>query len=131
MGSSGDGLQTILGIRPNLQRLSANILYYFLGVSRKGRSRRLVSRARKRTSKGHRSRDFGSRLPSAKNRAIAAVLSDMDAELTALEAATRPAPSSKEMMQDLLTGKDPPRQMGATPSQPDRCLVGQPWPGVG
>ncbi len=47
------------------------------------------------------------RLPSPPEQAaIAAVLSDMDAELAALEdAATKPATSSRRMMQELLTGK--------------------------
>ena len=97
--------QAILGIRPK-QRLNCEYLYYFL-VSLKATVKTLGQQGTQANLNKGIVQDFRVALPSIEEqRAIAAVLSDMDTELTALEARRDKTRALKQgMMQELLTGR--------------------------
>ena len=97
--------QAILGIRPRHQ-LVGDLLYYFL-ISLKAKVRTLGQHGTQANLNKGIVQDFQIPLPSREEQtAIAAVLSDMDAELTALEARRAKTRALKQaMMQELLTGR--------------------------
>jgi type I restriction enzyme S subunit len=97
--------QAILGIRPK-QRLTGDFLYYFL-ISMKEKVRTLGQQGTQANLNKGIVQDFRIALPSREEQmAIAAVLSDMDAELAALEARRDKTRALKQgMMQELLTGR--------------------------
>jgi type I restriction enzyme S subunit len=97
--------QAILGIRPK-ENLYGEFLYYFL-VSLKTVVRSLGQHGTQANLNKGMVQDFRLRLPRLPEQtAIAAVLSDMDAELRALEARRNKTRDLKQaMMQELLTGK--------------------------
>lgn len=97
--------QAILGIRPK-QRLVGEFLYYFL-ISMKATVRTLGQQGTQANLNKGIVQDFRIASPSREEQmAIAAVLSDMDVELTALEARRDKTRALKQgMMQELLTGR--------------------------
>ena len=97
--------QAILGIRPK-SNLSGEFLYYFL-VSLKGTVKSLGQQGTQANLNKRMVQDFRLSLPSLQEQvAIAQVLSDMDAELAALEARREKTRQLKQgMMQELLTGR--------------------------
>ena len=97
--------QAILGIRPK-SSLNAGFLYYYL-TSLKSAVKTLGQQGTQSNLNKGMVQDFRINLPSiAEQTAIAAILSDMDAELAALEAKLAKARSLKQgMMQELLTGR--------------------------
>lgn len=97
--------QAILGIRPK-QRLIGEFLYYLL-ISMKATVRTLGQQGTQANLNKGIVQDFRIALPSREEQiAIATVLSDMDAELSALEARRDKTRALKQgMMQELLTGR--------------------------
>ncbi len=97
--------QAILGIRPN-EMLRAEYLYYYL-VSLKVKVMTLGQQGTQANLNKGMVQDFRLGLPAVDEQAaIAAVLSDMDAELAALEARRDKTRDLKQaMMQELLTGR--------------------------
>jgi type I restriction enzyme S subunit len=97
--------QAILGIRPR-ERLRAEFLYYYL-VSLKPKVKTLGQQGTQANLNKGMVQDFRLGLPAVEEQAaIAAVLSDMDAELAALEARRDKTRALKQaMMQELLTGR--------------------------
>ena len=97
--------QAILGIRPH-DNLSNDFLYYYL-ASLKPIVKSLGQQGTQANLNKGMVQDFRLRSPSFPEQvAIAAVLSDMDAELTALDARRDKTRNLKQaMMQELLTGK--------------------------
>lgn len=98
--------QAILGIRPKSVCLDGTYLYYYL-ASLKNVVRALGQQGTQANLNKGMVQDFRLNLPPvAEQRAIAAVLSDMDTELAALEARRDKTRLLKQgMMQELLTGK--------------------------
>lgn len=98
--------QAILGIRPKSACLDGTYLYYYL-ASLKNVVRALGQQGTQANLNKGMVQDFRLNLPPvAEQRAIATVLSDMDAELTVLEARRDKTRLLKQgMMQELLTGK--------------------------
>ncbi len=108
--------QAILGIRPKHQ-LVGDFLYYFLS-SLKAKVRTIGQQGTQANLNKGIVQDFRIALPSHEEQAaIATVLSDMDAELTTLEARRDKTHALKQgMMQELLTGRTRlvrPEQEGA------------------
>lgn len=97
--------QAILGIRPS-NRLSNEFLYYYL-TSLKPIVKSLGQQGTQANLNKGMVQDFSFHLPSLPEQtAIATVLSDMDAELTALEQRLAKTRALKQgMMQELLTGR--------------------------
>lgn len=97
--------QAILGIRPN-QPLIGEFLYYFLS-SMKAKVKTLGQQGTQANLNKGIVQDFRIALPSREEQeTIVGVLSDMDAELTALEARRDKTRALKQgMMQELLTGR--------------------------
>ena len=97
--------QAILGIRPQ-ERLDANFLYYYL-TSLKNSVKSMGQQGTQANLNKGMVQAFQLGLPPIKEQiAIAAVLSDMDTELTALEARRDKTRELKQgMMQELLTGR--------------------------
>lgn len=97
--------QAILGVRP-IDRLDNGFLYYFL-VSIKGRVKTLGQQGTQANLNKGIVQDFRLGLPSREEqKAITAVLSDMDAEIEILEARRAKTSDMKQaMMQELLTGR--------------------------
>jgi type I restriction enzyme S subunit len=97
--------QAILGIRPK-NELSGDFLYYFL-TSLKGTVKTQGQQGTQANLNKGMVQDFRLSLPPfAEQTAIAAVLSDMDAEIVALEAQRDKTRALKQgMMQELLTGR--------------------------
>lgn len=97
--------QAILGIQPK-EKLRAEFLYYYL-TSLKARVKTLGQQGTQANLNKGIVQDFKLGLPTVgEQAAIAAVLSDMDAELIALEARRAKTRALKlGMMQELLTGK--------------------------
>lgn len=97
--------QAILGIRP-LPQLDVDFLYCFL-ASVKEHVKSLGQQGTQANLNKAIVQSFAIRLPKLEEqRAIATVLSDLDAELEALEAKLEKARAIKQgMMQELLTGR--------------------------
>ena len=97
--------QAILGIRPK-SNLNPEFLYYYL-LSLKSVVKTLGQQGTQSNLNKGMVQDFRLRLPSiAEQTAIATILSDMDAELAALEARRAKTRELKQaMMQELLTGR--------------------------
>ncbi|HXI12071.1 MAG TPA: restriction endonuclease subunit S [Thermoanaerobaculia bacterium] len=97
--------QAILGIRPQ-RRLSNEFLYYYL-TSLKPIVKSLGQQGTQANLNKGMVQDFRLRLPSLPEQTtIASVLSDMDAELSALEVRCEKTRALKQaMMQELLTGR--------------------------
>lgn len=97
--------QAILGIRPR-QRLNSEFLYYSL-VSIRSRVRGMGQHGTQANLNKRMVQDFELKLPPlAEQEAISSVLSDMDAEIEALEARVAKTRQIKQgMMQELLTGR--------------------------
>ncbi|MFM0596838.1 restriction endonuclease subunit S [Paraburkholderia dilworthii] len=97
--------QAILGIRPN-SRLSAEFLYYVL-VARKSIVKAFGQQGTQANLNKGIVQGFEILLPQEKEQtAIAAVMSDMDADLSALESRLAKTSALKQgMMQELLTGR--------------------------
>jgi type I restriction enzyme S subunit len=104
-GVSLSSSQAILGIRPK-NKLSGEYLYYYL-TSLKGVVKTLGQQATQANLNKGMVQDFRLSLPPLPEQtAIASVLSDMDAELAALEARLAKTRDLKQaMMQELLTGR--------------------------
>lgn len=97
--------QAILGIRTN-ENLRPDFLYYYL-TSLKAKVKTLGQQGTQANLNKGIVQDFALGLPTVDEQAaIAAILSDMDAELTALETRRYKTRALKQgMMQELLTGK--------------------------
>lgn len=104
-GISLSSSQAILGIRP-CNNLSNEFLYYYLTLLRPIVKSLGQQGTQANLNKGM-VQDFALQLPSIPEQiAIAAILSDMDAEVAALEAKLAKARQLKQgMMQELLTGR--------------------------
>ncbi len=97
--------QAILGIRPN-RFLNSHYLYFLL-VSKKEEVKTLGQQGTQANLNAGMVKDFAVPIPSLEEQtAIAGVLSDMDAEIEALEARREKTRRIKQgMMQELLTGR--------------------------